>query len=100
MKKNKRIRDKRDALPPACFKDKDFFSEDGSVCRSCPFYFPCSANVYGAELSKVVTRDGMENTMLQKRVPNKIAIEAVSKAFGVSMNAAALSYSRRRRASK
>lgn len=89
----------RDALTPDCFKDEFFYSVNDTICTTCPFYYCCGANKYGEELFKRVSgnRKSIETFMAQKRVSNKHAIEAIRKLFGVSANAAALSYGRRRR---
>jgi hypothetical protein len=85
-------------LAPACYKDEFFFTPDDNVCPICPFFYPCGT-VVGHDWGNL-NRKKIESEMLQSRVPSKDAIKTIVKLFGVSENAAALSYGRKKRKGK
>ena len=98
-KKRKSEKGTRDALAPACFKDTFFYSLSDSICVTCPFFYPCGANAYKEEFLDTIRigRKQVEMEMVQKRVPFGVAVSTIMLLFGVSNNAASLSYSRRKR---
>lgn len=90
---------KRDALKPDCFNDPYMFEERGSVCTSCPFFYPCGSLKFGEDFVGMVgaNRNTVESHMIQRRVPTKDAIKTIVTLFRVSNNAANLSYGRRKK---
>ena len=95
----KKDRKRRDALAPACYKDKFFFRSHESVCKTCPYYYPCGTEKHGPDLVGMLgtNRGKIEIHMVRNRVPAKDAIVAITKLFDVSRNAASLSFSRRKK---
>lgn len=97
--RKRKPKNKRDALKPDCFDDPHMFDERGAVCPSCPFYYPCGALKHGHDFVGMSgnNRAFIEGKMAQRKVPNREAIKCIATLFGVSDNAASLSYSRRKR---
>lgn len=90
---------RRSALKPDCFDDPHMFELRGAICPICPFYHCCGALKFGPDFLEMIgtNRGVVENYMAQKLVPYREAVNTIATLFGVSDNAASLSYSRKKR---